>query len=101
MLTGHQCQVTAYTDNGALICRPCAVQRHGTLHIERVEAGLTSGSDLSPLIRYTVDSECFTECAECDGWGELQDDLEGIICPQCEGDGRFEDRCEDCGGELA
>jgi len=55
MLTGYQCEIVAYLGDGEIICHACAVSRHSTVAIEKVDMGLSNGTDLRPIIRYSLD----------------------------------------------
>lgn len=55
MLSGYQCEIIAYVGDGEIICRKCAVAQESSVTIEKLDAGLSACTDLSPLIRYSVD----------------------------------------------
>jgi len=55
MLTGYQCEIVAYLGDGEIICHSCAVSRHSSVAIEKVDMGLSNGTDLSPISRHSLD----------------------------------------------
>lgn len=71
MLSGYQREVIAFlTDGGGILHYACAVERHDTVTVEKAERGLTTGADLSPLIRYEAESAFEPDGVTCDHCGE-------------------------------
>lgn len=101
MLTYDQCQVVAFTLNGAIICPDCAAKATSTVTVAKAEQGLTTGDDLTPLIRYSLD-EYNGERA-----GEHADEEVGDWTQENASEWQkvFDDYpsecCEDCGTELS
>jgi hypothetical protein len=56
MLTAYQCETIAFVTDGEILCRDCAIARFGEIRIVTSERGLNEYGDLSPLIRYEIDS---------------------------------------------
>lgn len=57
MLTATQCEIVAYVTDGEIVCRDCLVARYSTVFVERLDAGIGGSThDISPLIRYEVDT---------------------------------------------
>lgn len=58
MLTASQVEIVAFVTDGGIICRDCATQRFGELGVAAIEEGLAEflPSDVSPLIRYELDT---------------------------------------------
>ncbi len=96
MLTAHQCEIVAFVTDGGIICRDCAVSRFGEMGVAALEEGLAEflPQDVSPLIRYEVDtyagelaSEHADEVVSYDDdperWNAEYDGYPGVTCDDC------------------
>lgn len=54
MLSAYSAETIAYTGDGFILHRECAIREYSTVRIERADAGLDNG--LNPMIRYSVDT---------------------------------------------
>jgi uncharacterized Zn finger protein (UPF0148 family) len=101
MLTVSQCETVAFTHNGEIICPECARKVAGSaIAFAAAEEGYHNGTDLSPLIRYSLDeyiSENASELADekydysedPEKWQEAFDSYPDFV------------PCDSCGRELS
>ena len=83
MLTAYQVETVAYVADGGFYHPDCAREKYSSLTVEKADAGLANGADLSPLIRYELD-----EYAGSSAWEYLAQELD-------EDDPTFEQRAAD------
>jgi hypothetical protein len=95
MLTASQCEIVAFVTDGGIICHDCAVSRFGEMGVAALEEGLAEflPQDVSPLIRYELDSfqgeDLWERCREDTETDEEAQELfdsrsdEGYPCDEC------------------
>jgi hypothetical protein len=66
MLSAYGAAIVAYLGDGFVIHEHCAVERYGELTVAKADRGLANTADLSPLSRYTVESQFSDEGLTCD-----------------------------------
>jgi hypothetical protein len=103
MLTSYQVETVAFVTDGGIICRDCAIRQYGEYGVAALEEGIAEflPSDVSPLIRYELDtllSEQANEYAneEVGGYDDHEDDWNTAYdnAPDSY-------PCDECGGEIS
>lgn len=69
MLSAYAAETIAYYGEGFVVHDHCAVERYGSLTVEKADAGLTNAYGLTPLSRYGADDWADGEGLSCDHCG--------------------------------